>query len=86
MKTWHLSGHLLIVIRDLAQTLQLTDGYRVVGHIAARTAGQSVDHLHFIYLGGRTMSWPAWLTAAIPIAAGNLGQILVDAVESRQAS
>ena len=52
-----LLGHLLTVLRKLAEQLQLTDGYRVVVNCGPH-AGQSVDHLHFHLLGGRAMSWP----------------------------
>ena len=33
------------------------DGYRVVTNIG-RAGGQTVDHIHFHVLGGRSMSWP----------------------------
>jgi histidine triad (HIT) family protein len=52
-----LVGHLLLVIRRLAEQLQLDHGYRVVANCGP-DAGQSVDHLHFHLLGGRAMSWP----------------------------
>jgi histidine triad (HIT) family protein len=52
-----LVGHLHGVIRDLAQQLQLNDGYRVVVNCGA-DGGQTVDHLHFHLLGGRAMTWP----------------------------
>ena len=52
-----LLGHLWIVIRNLAQELKLTDGYRVVVNCGA-DGGQTVDHLHFHLLGGRALSWP----------------------------
>ena len=52
-----LVGHLLVVIRNLARQLGLGEGYRVVVNCGPH-AGQSVDHLHFHILGGRTMSWP----------------------------
>ena len=52
-----LLGHLLNVIREVAQKLELTNGYRVVTNID-RDGGQSVDHLHFHLLGGRAMKWP----------------------------
>jgi histidine triad (HIT) family protein len=52
-----LLGHLVVVVRKLAEELQLADGYRVVVN-CGRHAGQSVDHLHFHLLGGRPMSWP----------------------------
>lgn len=52
-----LMGHLMMVIRDVANKLELEDGYRVVANCGA-DGGQSVDHLHFHILGGRSMSWP----------------------------
>jgi histidine triad (HIT) family protein len=52
-----LLGHMWIVIRDVAKTLNLGNGYRVVVN-CGRDGGQSVDHLHFHVLGGRQMSWP----------------------------
>lgn len=52
-----LMGHLVVVIGELARTLQLADGYRVIVNCGAY-GGQTVDHLHFHLLGGRPMSWP----------------------------
>lgn len=52
-----LIGHMHLVIRDLAQKLELGDGYRVVCNCGAG-GGQSVFHLHFHLLGGRPMTWP----------------------------
>lgn len=52
-----LIGHIGLVIRDLARTLGLEGGYRVVANCGA-DAGQSVDHLHFHLLGGRALTWP----------------------------
>ncbi|MCE9546140.1 MAG: histidine triad nucleotide-binding protein [Planctomycetia bacterium] len=53
-----LVGHLWLVIRDLAQQLGVVDGgYRVVVN-CGRDAGQTVDHLHFHLLAGRTLDWP----------------------------
>ena len=34
-----------------------TGGYRVTTNVG-RAAGQSVDHLHFHLMGGRSFSWP----------------------------
>ena len=50
-------GHILIVIRRLAEQLGLSGGYRVVANCGS-DAGQTVDHLHFHLLGGRPMGWP----------------------------
>lgn len=52
-----LAGHLLVVVRKLAQDLGLKGGYRVVANCGP-DAGQSVDHLHFHLLGGRDLGWP----------------------------
>ena len=52
-----LMGHLIVVIRKLAEQLNLSDGYRVVMN-CGKHAGQSVDHLHFHLLGGRRFTWP----------------------------
>ena len=52
-----LLGHLYLVIQRLAKDLGLADGYRVVINCGPN-AGQSVDHLHFHLLGGRSMTWP----------------------------
>ena len=52
-----LLGHLWLVIRDLAGELQLADGYRVVVNCGS-DGGQTVDHLHFHLLGGRSLTWP----------------------------
>ncbi len=52
-----LAGHLLLVIQKLAAQEQLADGYRVVTNIGVH-GGQSVPHLHFHLLGGRSLTWP----------------------------
>lgn len=52
-----LVGHILLVIRNLARQLQLSQGYRVVANCGPH-AGQSVDHLHFHLLAGRPLAWP----------------------------
>ena len=52
-----LIGHMWMVIRKLAQELQLDSGYRVVVNDGP-DAGQSVDHLHYHLLGGRAFGWP----------------------------
>jgi histidine triad (HIT) family protein len=45
------------VLRQLAERESLGGGYRVVTN-AGPDAGQSVDHLHFHLLGGRSLGWP----------------------------
>jgi histidine triad (HIT) family protein len=52
-----LLGHMLLVIRKIAGNLGLDGGYRVVVNCGA-DGGQSVDHLHFHLLGGRSLGWP----------------------------
>jgi histidine triad (HIT) family protein len=52
-----LVGHLLYVVRKLAEQLGLATGYRVVINNGL-DAGQTVDHLHLHLLGGRDLSWP----------------------------
>src|SRR6188768_3654032 len=46
-----LVGHLMLVIRKLAEQLGLEGGYRVAINCGP-DAGQSVDHLHLHLLGG----------------------------------
>src|SRR5262245_11203908 len=50
-------GHVMLVLRKLAEQLGLASGYRVVANCGP-DAGQSVDHLHFHLLGGRSLKWP----------------------------
>ena len=52
-----LAGHLLLVVRQIAEQEHLAAGYRVVTNIGV-DGGQSVPHLHFHLLGGRALSWP----------------------------
>ncbi len=52
-----LVGHVLRVCRLVAEQAGLKDGYRVVTNIGSH-AGQTVPHLHFHVMGGRSMSWP----------------------------
>ena len=44
-------------LASLAEEEGLTGGWRVVTNVGG-DAGQSVHHLHFHLIGGRTMSWP----------------------------
>ncbi len=53
-----LVGHILLVIRRLADEKGLAaNGYRVVTNCGS-DGGQTVGHLHFHLLGGRAMGWP----------------------------
>lgn len=44
-------------INELAKTLNLKDGFRVVNN-CGKKAGQTVDHVHFHVLAGRDFLWP----------------------------
>ena len=49
-----LVGHIFAVITKLTSVLGFSDGYRVVTNCGA-DAGQTVHHLHFHVLGGKTL-------------------------------
>ncbi|HUP78466.1 MAG TPA: histidine triad nucleotide-binding protein [Pirellula sp.] len=54
----NLLGHLQIVIQKVARIVNVHEsGYRVVMN-CGREGGQSVGHIHYHLLGGRTMAWP----------------------------
>src|SRR6187399_3115757 len=57
--TAHLVGECFRAAREIAQTQNLSTGYRVVTNTGP-DAGQSVQHLHFHLLAGLKMSWPPW--------------------------
>lgn len=57
MADTELLGHLVGVATQLARSLDLGDGYRLVIN-CGRDGGQSVDHLHLHLLGGRPLGWP----------------------------
>ena len=50
-------GHLMHVIRKVADDMGLEAGYRVVTN-CGDDGGQEVQHIHFHILGGRKLSWP----------------------------
>lgn len=51
-------GRLFSVAAQVARDAGVAErGYRMVTNVGA-AAGQSVQHLHFHLLGGRSMSWP----------------------------
>jgi histidine triad (HIT) family protein len=52
-----LLGHLHLVAAQLAEKLNLGDGYRLVLN-CKESAGQTVPHLHLHLLGGRHFQWP----------------------------
>lgn len=52
-----LLGHLHVVAVQLAEQLNIADGYRLVIN-CKEPAGQTVPHLHIHLLGGRTFRWP----------------------------
>ena len=53
-----LLGHLMLTAAAIAEMLGLKEqGYRVVANNGV-AAGQTVPHLHFHILGGRSMEWP----------------------------
>ena len=52
-----LVAHLWKVIRNLAEKLELQNGYRVIVN-CGRDGGQEVEHLHYHLLGGRALKWP----------------------------
>lgn len=51
-------GRMFAVAAELARETGIAErGFRLVSN-SGPAAGQSVDHLHFHLLGGRSMSWP----------------------------
>lgn len=52
-----LLGHLMLVIQRVAAQEGLENGYRVVANTGS-DGGQTVFHLHFHLLGGRSLAWP----------------------------
>jgi len=52
-----LLGRLAAVAADLARKDGLDRGWRLVTNVGA-DGGQSVRHLHYHLLGGRSMTWP----------------------------
>lgn len=51
-------GKIFLAVKKIAAELGIDkDGYRVVTNIGEK-AGQTVPHLHFHVLGGRSLEWP----------------------------
>lgn len=49
--------HMFSVLNQIAAEEGLERGYRIVTNVGP-DAGQSVHHLHFHLIGGRSMAWP----------------------------
>ncbi|MDR1272792.1 MAG: histidine triad nucleotide-binding protein [Clostridiales Family XIII bacterium] len=52
-----LLGHILSKVHVIAEKLGLENGYRLVAN-TGRDANQTVQHIHFHLLGGRSFGWP----------------------------
>ena len=52
-----LMGEMMLAIKDLAEQEGLESGFRVVANTGDH-GGQSVHHLHFHLIGGRSLRWP----------------------------
>ena len=50
-------AHIFEVAATLAKELNLQNGFRIVNNCGEQ-GGQTVPHLHFHLLGGRSMKWP----------------------------
>ncbi len=50
-------GKIFEAVAKIADELKLDKGYRVVTN-CGKDGGQTVAHLHFHLLGGRSLSWP----------------------------
>ena len=51
-------AHIFEVAAKLGKELGLDNGYRIVNNCGA-DGGQTVHHLHFHFMGGRSFGWPA---------------------------
>lgn len=52
-----IGGHIFLAISTLAKRPEFSGGYRVVSN-TGEDGGQTVNHLHFHMLGGRSLAWP----------------------------
>ena len=52
-----LMGYIMTKIKEIAKTLELENGYRLVIN-CGEDGNQTVGHLHFHILGKRKMIWP----------------------------
>jgi histidine triad (HIT) family protein len=53
----NLAGEILMLATEVAKLEGLTRGYRIVTN-TGEDGGQSVAHVHFHVLGGRSLAWP----------------------------
>lgn len=54
----HLVSKAFLLMKKLAKEEKVSDsGYRVVTNVLD-DGGQTVDHLHFHLIGGRSLTWP----------------------------
>jgi histidine triad (HIT) family protein len=54
----HVVGHIFEVAQRIAVEMGISEtGFRVVNN-CGEDGGQTVNHLHFHLLGGRSMQWP----------------------------
>ena len=51
-------AHIFEVIAKLSKELSMADGFRVVNN-CGDSAGQTVKHIHFHLMSGRSFTWPA---------------------------
>lgn len=51
-------AHVFIVLKEIVKKLGINEtGYRIVSNCGEQ-GGQTVEHIHFHVLGGRTLQWP----------------------------
>jgi histidine triad (HIT) family protein len=51
-------AHVFIVLKEIVKKLGIDEtGYRIVSNCGEQ-GGQTVEHIHFHVLGGRTLQWP----------------------------
>ncbi|MDD2446355.1 MAG: histidine triad nucleotide-binding protein [Tissierellia bacterium] len=50
-------GQVFLAAKKLAKEYGLSKGYRIVNN-CKEDGGQSVNHIHFHLIGGRSMLWP----------------------------
>ncbi len=54
----HLISHIFLTIQNIAKELGIHEsGYRVVTN-TGKDGGQTVNHMHFHLLAGRSLNWP----------------------------